>query len=188
MKREILTFSNIISKHLSKRDRKFCAKMTYGMLVSGNCLLTDIADQLHELTNKINTVNRLSKLSEKGIPGVALTSYLQTIKKFVPADPVVHIDDSNVVKPDGYKFESLSIVRGSSESTSIKNVYKKGYHVTESCVLTTSNHPVSVFSRIHSSSEKTINRQTRLPLKHWNRIMSSGLSPTANCYITTNGP
>ena len=35
-----------------------------------------------------------------------------------------------------------------------KNVYKKGYHVTEACVLTTSNHPVSIFSQIHSSQEK----------------------------------
>ena len=69
-------------------------------------------------------------------------------------EPVIHIDDSDVVKPDGYKFESLGIVRDGSESTSAKNVYKKGYHVTEACVLTRSNHPVSIFSRIHSSSEK----------------------------------
>lgn len=78
----------------------------------------------------------------------------KTIKKWVPSEPVIHIDDSDVVKPDGYKFESLGIVRDGSESTSTKNVYKKGYHVTEACVLTTSNHPVSIFSRIHSSSEK----------------------------------
>ena len=31
---------------------------------------------------------------------------------------------------------------------------KKGYHVTEACALTASKHPVSVFSRIHSSAEK----------------------------------
>ena len=67
---------------------------------------------------------------------------------------MIHIDDSDVVKPDGYKFESLGIVRDGSESTSTKNVYKKGYHVTEACVLTTSNHPVSIFSKIHSSAEK----------------------------------
>ena len=59
-----------------------------------------------------------------------------------------------MVKQDGYKFESLGIVRDGSESTSTKNVYKKGYHVTEACVLTTSNHPVSIFSKIHSSAEK----------------------------------
>ena len=32
MKREILSFSNKISKHLSKPDKKFSADMTYGML------------------------------------------------------------------------------------------------------------------------------------------------------------
>ena len=46
------------------------------------------------------------------------------------------------------------IVRDGSESTSAKNVYKKGYHVTEACVLTTGNHPVSIFSKVHSSAEK----------------------------------
>ena len=35
LKREILTFSNKISRHLSKPDRKFTADMTYGMLASG---------------------------------------------------------------------------------------------------------------------------------------------------------
>lgn len=76
------------------------------------------------------------------------------LKKWIPSEPVIHIDDSDVVKPDGYKFESLGIVRDGSESTSSKNVYKKGYHVTEACVLTGNNHPVSIFSRIHSSAEK----------------------------------
>ena len=72
----------------------------------------------------------------------------------MPEEPVIHIDDSDIVKPKGHKFESLGIVRDGSESTATKNVYKKGYHVTEACVLTRSNHPVSIFSRIHSSSEK----------------------------------
>ena len=154
MKREILTFSNKISKNLSKPDKKFTADMIYGMLAAKSCLLTDIVDQLHEDTKKINSVERLSRHLEKGIPQKASVSYLQAIKKWVPDEPVIHIDDSDVTKPDGYKFEALDIVRDGSESTSTKNVYKKGYHVTEACVLTNSNHPVSIFSRIHSSSEK----------------------------------
>ncbi len=76
------------------------------------------------------------------------------MKKWCPDQPVIHIDDSDVVKPDGYKFESLGWVRDGSESTAAKNVYKKGYHVTEATVLTDSNHPVSIFSEIHSSKEK----------------------------------
>lgn len=154
MKREILTFSNKISKHLSKPERKFMADMNYGILASGSCLLTDIADQLHEPFKKINTVDRLSRHLINGTSKDALKSYLAQVKKWCPDNPVIHIDDSDVVKPDGYKFESLGWVRDGSESTTTKNVYKKGYHVTEATVLTNSNHPVSIFSEIHSSKEK----------------------------------
>lgn len=154
MKRKILTFTNKISRRLSKPEKKFTADITYGILASGSCLLTDVVDQLHEPSKKINVVDRLSRHLEKGTPASAAASYLQQVKKWAPAEPVIYIDDSDVVKPDGHKFESPGIVRDGSESTSAKNVYKKGYHVTEACVLTHSNHSVSIFSRIHSSSEK----------------------------------
>ena len=42
MKREILSFSNKISKNLPKPEKKFMADMNYGILASGSCLLTDI--------------------------------------------------------------------------------------------------------------------------------------------------
>ena len=58
------------------------------------------------------------------------------------------------MKPDGYKFESLGLVRDGSESSAAKNIFKKGYHVTEATVLTAGNHQVSIFSEIHSSKEK----------------------------------
>lgn len=130
------------------------ADMNYGILASSSCLLTDIVDQLHEPSRKINIVDRLSKHLAKGTSEDVLRSYLAQVKKWCPEHPVVHIDDSDVVKPDGYKFESLGWVRDGSESTATKNIYKKGYHVTEATVLTNSNHPVSVFSEIHSSEEK----------------------------------
>lgn len=154
MKREILTFSNKISRKLPKPERKFMASMNYGILASGSCLLTDIVDQLHEPVKKINSVDRLSRHLAKGTPKPALTAYLAQVRKWCPSNPVIHIDDSDVVKPEGSKFESLGRVRDGSESTRTKNVYKKGYHVTEATVLTNSQHPVSIFSKIHSSEEK----------------------------------
>ena len=154
LKRKILNFANKISRKLTKPNRKFIADMTYGILASQSCLLTDIADHLHESSKKVNVVERLSRHLEKGTSPLAAAAYLQQVKKLAPSNPVIHIDDSDVTKPDGYKFEALGIVRDGSQSTSSKNVYKKGYHVTEACVLTSSNHPVSIFSRIHSSSEK----------------------------------
>ncbi len=154
MKREILSFSNKISRNLPKPERKFIADMNYGILSSGSCILTGIVDQLQEPFRKINIVDRLSRHLAKGTPKEALKAYLAQVKKWCPDQPVIHIDDSDVVKPDGYKFESLGWVRDGSESTATKNVYKKGYHVTEATVLTDSNHPVSIFSEIHSSKEK----------------------------------
>lgn len=68
--------------------------------------------------------------SEQCISGKALKSYLSVIHRWVPDEPVVHIDDSDIVKPDGHKFEALGLVRDGSESTDAKNVYEKGVHVT----------------------------------------------------------
>ena len=113
-----------------------------------------MSQTLHEDSKKINIVDRLSKHLNQGTPKDALSSYLSLIRKWVPKEPDIHIDDSDVVKPGGYKFESLGIVRDGSESTKNKNVYKKGYHVTEATVLTKSGHPASIFSEIHSSKEK----------------------------------
>lgn len=154
MKREILTFCNKISKQLTRPEKKFFADMTYGMLASESCLLTDIVDQLHEKTKKVNSVERLTKHLNKGILKNAQHSYLSLVRKWIPKNPVIHIDDSDVVKPNGHKFEALGLVRDGSESSSSKSVYKKGYHVTEATVITNNNHPVSIFSEIHSSKEK----------------------------------
>ena len=154
LKREILNFSKKISRTLSKPERKFAADMIYGMLAGGSCLLTDIVDQLHEPSKKINVVDRLSRHLAEGTSQDALHSYLTLVKKWCPNQPVIHIDDSDIVKPDGYKFESLGRVRDGSESTNKKSVYQKGYQVTEATVLTKNNHPVSIFSKIYSSSEK----------------------------------
>lgn len=154
MKREILNFARIFSSGLSAPDAKFFADMTYGILASQSCLLTKIAHALQEKTKKAYTVDRLSNHLKDGINDKAMATYLNYVRKMVPSEPVVHIDDSDVIKPDGYHFEALGTVRDGSKSTTKKCVYAKGYYVTEACVLTDSNHPASIYSRIHSSHEK----------------------------------
>ena len=96
MKREILSFSNKISKHLSKLDKKFSADMTYGMLAAGSCLLTDVVDQLHENTKKVNSVERLTRHLNNGTSSTALKSYLTTIRKWAPQEPVAVLDLSKL--------------------------------------------------------------------------------------------
>ena len=154
LKRKILTFVNHFSKKLSKPDRKFFADITYGMLAAHSCILTDVADQLHEKSKKVNVVERLARHLNMDISILSLAAYLKWVRKMVPKEPVIHLDDSDVVKPSGYKFESLGIVRDGSGSSSSNNIYKKGYIVTEAVALTQKKNPISIFSRIHSSHEK----------------------------------
>ena len=154
MKREIINFSKKFSTHLSSPEAKFTGDMTYVIVASNSCLLTQISQRLQEHLQKRYTVDRLSDHLARGIPQESLTDYLGYIRNITPSEPVIHIDDSDVIKPEGYHFESLGIVRDGSRSTPEKSVFCKGYHVTEACVLTDSNHPVSIFSELHSSTEK----------------------------------
>lgn len=154
MKQEIITFSKKISSRLPGTEQKFFADMLYGMLGSGSCLLSEIAHALHEDSRKINVVDRLSRHLAKGVQEKALLEYLRLVRNRVPEHPTVYLDDSDVVKPEGQRFEALGIVRDGSASTEKKNVYEKGYHVTEACAMTTSYQPLSIFSEIHSSREK----------------------------------
>ena len=110
-KREILGFSDKLSAGSHRPDRKFVADMSYGLLASGSCLLTDIADQLHEKGRKINTVDRLSQHLADGLSPTIVRNYLRLIKQMTPSEPTVHIDDSDVIKPDAYHFEALGYVR-----------------------------------------------------------------------------
>lgn len=173
MKREILTFSNKISKP----DRKFTADMVYGIPADQNCLLTDIVQTLHEPAKKVNSVERLSRHLEKGTSGMTYQTYLKIVKSWVPSEPVIHIDDSDVIKPDGYKFEALGIVRNGAASSSTKSIYKKGYHVTEACVITKSSHPVSIFSKIHSSAEKNYKSANNITFEAWKQALHFSEKP-----------
>ena len=91
MKREILSFSNKISKHLSRPDKKFSADMTYGMLAAGSCLLTDVVEQLHEDTKKVNSVEQLTRHLNNGTSFTALKSYLTAIRKWAPQEPAIQL-------------------------------------------------------------------------------------------------
>ena len=154
LKRDILTFANKISRGLKRPGQKFTADMVYGILASGSCLLTDIADTLHEKAKKKNTVERLALNLARGTPKKALGPYLAAVRKWTPENPVILVDDTDIAKESGRKFEAIGRIRDGSASSKNKNVYKDGYHVTEAVVLTGSRHPASIFSKVHSSREK----------------------------------
>jgi hypothetical protein len=155
MKREILTFCNKLSKPLGRVNAKFLADMLYGMTASGSVLLSNIADVLKEPVKKKNTIGRLSQRLSRGVIPKVHGAYFKAIEPMIPDEPVVLVDDTDIIKPYGKKFDALGIVRDGSASGNSGNSYGKGYYCTEMVMLSNADsQPVSLFSHIHSSHEK----------------------------------
>lgn len=55
--------------------------MTYGMLASGSCFLTDIVDRFHEAFKKVNSLERLTLHLNIEVPLKALKAYRTTVRK-----------------------------------------------------------------------------------------------------------
>ena len=152
VKRGINTYSDKLTNGLGKPVKKLAKQMIYGIIKSSSCILSDISDALMEDIKKANTIERLCRGLKEKLPADITVNYLNMVKESLPKDPVILVDDTDIVKPYGEKFESLGVVRdGSSEN----KTYEKGYMVTEMVGLTEKEkHPVSLFSHIHSSLEK----------------------------------
>ena len=152
MKREICNFSQKICKNTNKVQYKFVNDMIFGILKSKDVLLSSIADALLEKNKKANTIDRLCDNLSLDLSENIDTNYRNLAIDTLGNNPVFLVDDSDVIKPLGKKFEDLGIVR---DGSSLKKSYEKGYHVTEIVGLTENmKQPISIFSKIHSSTSK----------------------------------
>lgn len=152
MKREIVNFSKKISKGCNKPESKFVLDMIYGISKSKDILLASIADALDENIKKAYTIDRLSENLSCDLDTSIDKNYCNLVMDSLGDNPVFVIDDSDIVKPLGEKFEALGIVRDGSSKN--KN-YEKGYHLTEIVGLTKKlKQPISIFSQIYSSTQK----------------------------------
>lgn len=152
LKREIVNFSKKICKNSNKPTSKFVTDMLYGISKSKDILLSSISEALGENISKINTIDRLSNNLSLDLDESIFLNYCNLAFDALGDEPVFLVDDSDVTKPLGNKFEALGIVRdGSSKDKS----YEKGYHHTEIVGLTNNfKQPISLFSKIHSSTQK----------------------------------
>ena len=152
MKRDIVKFSKKICKNSNKPESKFVTDMIYGISKSKNILLSNISEALYENTKKAYTIDRLSDNLATDLNPSIEENYCNIVMDSLGDNPVFLVDDSDIIKPLGNKFEDLGIVRdGSSKS----KTFEKGYHHTEIVGLTQNmKQPISIFSKIHSSTQK----------------------------------
>ena len=152
IKRKIINFSNKLTCDAGQVQTKFVQDMIFGLAKSKSVLLSNISDALIEPIKKINVIERLSNNLVNELDSSIKTNYNHEVNKVIGKSPVILVDDSDVIKPHGFHFDSLGMVRDGSSS---KKNYEKGYIVTEMVALTKKKkQPISLFSHIHSSTEK----------------------------------
>ena len=170
LKREILGLSKRLSEGTHKDQQKFTGDMLYGVLASGSCILSRMADCLKEDIHKKNTVERLSRKLTENIPEEINEHYLTLMQGISAKDSPIFVDDSDVVKPYGKSFEALGLVRDGSALTP---TIQKGYHVTEITALSErTRQPFSLFSLIHSSHAKEYVSVNDITFKALKKTMS----------------
>ena len=177
IKRKIINFAKKITVGVGQVERKFIEDITYGISKSKSILLSDISDALIEPINKVNTVERLSKNLMKNISDSVSENYHNLVLNNINmSEPVILVDDSDIIKPYGSKFDSIGFVR---DGSSRKNNCEKDYKVTEMVALTQNKkQPISLFSKIHSAKEKEY--------KSTNTVTFEGLTSVINT-INTRG-
>ena len=152
MKRDIVKISKKIRKNCNKQEAKFVTDMIYEISKSKDVLLSSIAEDLNEDTKKVHTINRLSDNLVLNLNASIDDNYTKLVMDALGDTPVFLVDDSDIVKPLGEKFEDLGIVR---DGYSRKKSYEKDYHHTEIVGLTKNmKQSISIFSKIHSSTQK----------------------------------
>lgn len=170
IKRKAVNFAKSIVSKVSQVEAKFVSHFIYGILKSGSVILKDIAVALHEPAQVKNTIERLSRNLNRPLSPSIRTHYTQKIVDALGEKPVIMVDDSDVIKPHGRAFEAMGKVR---DGSSKDNKMEKGYHVTEIVGLTAKQHqPVSLFSCIHSSWEKSYKSANDVLFKGLNHVIS----------------
>ena len=170
MKRDIVKFSNKLCKNSNKPETKFITDMIYGISKSKDILLSRIAEALNEDTKKAYTINRLSDNLVADLSTSIDVNYTNLVMDALGDTPIFLVDDSDIVKPLGEKFENLGIVR---DGSSRKKSYEKGYHHTEIVGLTKEmKQPISIFSKIHSSTQKEFISNNRITYEGLDKVVS----------------
>mgnify|MGYP003509542124 FL=1 len=166
-KRSLLTFLEKLTKGLSKPRKKFYSDILYGMSKAQNTLLSDIARALEENIDLKYTIKRLSRngAEENDLKQVH-QNYLNTLKTSIPDNPLVIVDESEIVKPYAEKMENLALVRDGS-----KNVLEKGYPTLNfSMASPKTKHPLPLYNHLYSSKEEDFQSQNIEIAKGFNTV------------------
>ena len=170
IKREIQNFANKLSKGLSKSKTNFVSDFLFGLNASNSTLISNIARELKEDIKLQYTIERLCNnihsydLEDKE---TVMSNYYNIIQTSLDEEVVLYIDDSDISKPYGKKFEDLDyVLDGSAKSIEGKPKTGLGYYVASTVVLSQNNkQPIPLYNNIYSLLSVGVKSKTDETLK-----------------------
>ena len=149
-KGQIEKYSKIRTKGLSNKIRRTVSEVCYGILQSGDSLITEIARSLHEKTSIHKTIERLSRnLNEINFVEKLEKNHLNNIKSYVNEESLIVIDDSDITKPRAKSMEGLCPIRDAS-----KDETGMGYYLQQSCLVSKDRKKItSLTTNVYSTRE-----------------------------------
>jgi uncharacterized protein (UPF0297 family) len=164
----LVNFSKKISKNVGKVEMKFITDMIFGIVKSNSIMLSNIARGLNENIKLKDTVDRLSKNLEhlQDKLDIIWNNYYDTLS--VNENTIINIDNSDIIKPKGEKFEDLNYIKdGSNEHKT-----EKGYYVCE-MVMLDNDRPISLYSKVFSTITKGFKSLNDETFKGLNQIFKT---------------
>lgn len=150
-KRSLINYLKKLTQGLSKPRQKYYCDLFYGIAKAQNLCLSDIARALEENISLAYTIKRLSRnsLTDRDL-AVFHQNYLASLTSSISKDPLIIVDESDIVKPSAEKMEALSTVRDGS-----KNTLEKGYSSVNFIMATSQRkHPLPLYTQLCSSKEE----------------------------------
>ena len=150
VKKNLVRFSERISRDMSRPVFKFIAQMMYGILSAQSCQLSKIARALNEKSNLKKTIERLSRNLSKFSDGETLMeNYMEKIKGVISEKTILLFDGSDITKPCSPKMEYISKVYDGSTGE-----IAEGYNTLGVAALTPDRKmPISVYTKVYSAAE-----------------------------------
>lgn len=178
IKREIQNFSNKLSIGLAKPKAKFISDFLFGLNASSSTLISNIARELKEDVKLGSTIERLCdnihSFSDDD-KGIVMQNYYDLIQTSLDEEVVLYIDDSDITKPYGKKFEDLSrVVDGSAKTNDEKKKTELGYYMASTVVLSKNKQqPIPLYNNIYSLISEGVKSKGDETMKSINQSLSA---------------
>lgn len=169
----------------TKPKYHFYLDMVFGILKSSSIILNDIAHSLNEKTTLKKVNYRLQRNLSNPIENIYFTNYINFCLSYMDTKDLTFIvDDSDIAKPYGNKFENLSLVR---DGSSLKNEYVKGYLLTSVVGLSKEfKHPICLYSRVYNVDEKDYKSTNHITNEAIERVLIN-INPYMATFIFDRG-